>query len=278
MTTQEDALPTQALLLADSFATRFRPLTAEIPKVLMPLVNVPMLEYTLHFLASGGMQEIIVACSAHAETVRRYLDESPWLRGEVHKDVSVRVVSGNFAGVSDVLEALEDVLYPKRSFVLVTGDVVGNVPLRQLVRRHEDALKQDPTLAMTVVLSRAPAGHRARPRTDALCVAYTTDSASKLVAYDQVEHGTDKVARSVFPLSTWVMESGSDVRLRGDLMDAHMYSQTHKSGRDIVHTVPTHAGTSAPTVWRNFSPVRSTGSTWTDTSFRDSCRARCFAR
>jgi hypothetical protein len=48
----------QAILLADSFATAFRPITAEGPKVLLPLVNVPMLEYTLEFLSQNGVEEV----------------------------------------------------------------------------------------------------------------------------------------------------------------------------------------------------------------------------
>lgn len=48
----------QAILLADSFATSFRPITIEGPKVLLPLVNVPMLEYTLEFLSQNGVEEV----------------------------------------------------------------------------------------------------------------------------------------------------------------------------------------------------------------------------
>ena len=48
----------QAVLLADSFTVRLRPLTYEKPKVLLPLVNVPMLNYTLEFLARGGVGEV----------------------------------------------------------------------------------------------------------------------------------------------------------------------------------------------------------------------------
>jgi hypothetical protein len=36
---------------------RFRPISVERPKVLMPLVNVPMLDYTLEWLASAGVEE-----------------------------------------------------------------------------------------------------------------------------------------------------------------------------------------------------------------------------
>ena len=50
----------QAVVLADSFASNFRPVTFQQPKVLMPLVNVPMLEYTCEFLAAGGMHEIFI--------------------------------------------------------------------------------------------------------------------------------------------------------------------------------------------------------------------------
>jgi len=35
---------------------RFRPITLERPKVLVPLVNVPLIEYTLEFLASNGVE------------------------------------------------------------------------------------------------------------------------------------------------------------------------------------------------------------------------------
>jgi translation initiation factor eIF-2B subunit epsilon len=39
---------------------RFRPITIERPKVLLPLVNVPMLEYTLEWLAMNKVEEASV--------------------------------------------------------------------------------------------------------------------------------------------------------------------------------------------------------------------------
>ncbi len=55
----------QAILLADSFATTFRPITLESPKVLLPLVNVPMLDYTIEFLTQNGVQEVFICCLFH---------------------------------------------------------------------------------------------------------------------------------------------------------------------------------------------------------------------
>jgi translation initiation factor eIF-2B subunit epsilon len=37
---------------------RFRPITVEKPKVLLPLVNVPLLEYTLEWLALNRVEEV----------------------------------------------------------------------------------------------------------------------------------------------------------------------------------------------------------------------------
>lgn len=55
----------QAILLADSFTKKFRPITCEGPKVLLPLVNVPMLEYTLEFLAQNGVEEVDLSKYQH---------------------------------------------------------------------------------------------------------------------------------------------------------------------------------------------------------------------
>ncbi len=37
---------------------RFRPITLERPKVLLPLVGVPLLDYTLEWLASNNVAEV----------------------------------------------------------------------------------------------------------------------------------------------------------------------------------------------------------------------------
>ena len=71
----------QAVLLADSFTKKtFRPITLEQPKVLLPLVNVPMLQYTIEFLASSGVGELFIFCAGHAQQIEEYIERaSEWL-------------------------------------------------------------------------------------------------------------------------------------------------------------------------------------------------------
>lgn len=54
----------QAIILADSFSKTFRPVTLECPKVLLPLANVPMLDYTIEFLSQNGVEEVSVYISS----------------------------------------------------------------------------------------------------------------------------------------------------------------------------------------------------------------------
>ncbi|XP_076343757.1 eukaryotic translation initiation factor 2B subunit epsilon isoform X2 [Tachypleus tridentatus] len=63
----------QAVVIADSFNTRFAPLTIFKPKVLLPLVNRPLLDYTLEFLSINGIQETFVFCCSHAQKIKDYI-------------------------------------------------------------------------------------------------------------------------------------------------------------------------------------------------------------
>lgn len=45
---------------------RFRPLTVEKPKVLLPLVNVPLINYTLEWLVASGVDEVSLQSSSGA--------------------------------------------------------------------------------------------------------------------------------------------------------------------------------------------------------------------
>jgi translation initiation factor eIF-2B subunit epsilon len=81
--------PLQAVVFTDSYETRFAPFTLETPRVcimevllvlgancgqcLLPLVNVPLIEYTLEFLANAGVEEVYVLCGSHKEQIEEYL-------------------------------------------------------------------------------------------------------------------------------------------------------------------------------------------------------------
>jgi translation initiation factor eIF-2B subunit epsilon len=60
----------QAILLADLFSESFDPVTGDVPLILFPLVNVPVIEYTIEFLTQNGVEEIFVFCVSHYEKIQ----------------------------------------------------------------------------------------------------------------------------------------------------------------------------------------------------------------
>ncbi|KAI9102598.1 nucleotide-diphospho-sugar transferase [Phlyctochytrium arcticum] len=153
----------QAVVIADSFNERFKPLTSDRPRCLMPLLNVPLIEYTLEFLASSGVEEIFILCCAHSELIKTHIRESRW-----HTSTQPRVrviVSQELLSVGDALREIDSKQVLLSDFVLVSGDVVSNVNLSPIIEEHRLRRKvSDPNAIMTMVLRQASVDHRSRIR------------------------------------------------------------------------------------------------------------------
>ena len=67
-------------ILAGGLATRVRPLTEKIPKVLIEIEGRPFINYQLELLRSNGINEIVLCLGFLGEKVREYIETSE-LRG-----------------------------------------------------------------------------------------------------------------------------------------------------------------------------------------------------
>src|SRR5437879_6748947 len=65
----------QALILVGGEGTRLRPLTATVPKPVVPLVDRPLIAYMLEWLASHGIDDVIMSCGFLATSVRNVLGD-----------------------------------------------------------------------------------------------------------------------------------------------------------------------------------------------------------
>lgn len=67
---EQEEEPLQAVVLADSFDSRFTPLTLHTPRCLLPMCNVPLLEWTFEALALAGVSEVFVVCRSHFDKIK----------------------------------------------------------------------------------------------------------------------------------------------------------------------------------------------------------------
>lgn len=58
---------THAIILAGGYGTRLLPLTARRPKHLLPVAGEPLITHQLRWLASAGVDEVVIATSYYAE-------------------------------------------------------------------------------------------------------------------------------------------------------------------------------------------------------------------
>ena len=66
----------KAFLLAAGHGTRLRPLTDNIPKCLVPIRGVSMLDIWLELCRRAGISDLFVNLHAHADIVRAALKDS----------------------------------------------------------------------------------------------------------------------------------------------------------------------------------------------------------
>lgn len=79
----------KALLLAAGLGTRLRPLTDTVPKCLVPIRGIPLLDHWLDLLFSHGIDRALINTHYMAAAVKRHVADNKW-RDQidlVHEDV-----------------------------------------------------------------------------------------------------------------------------------------------------------------------------------------------
>ncbi len=65
--------PHTAMVMAAGLGTRMMPLTKDTPKPLIPILNKPLIDYTLEELASAGVTKAVVNVHYYADQIQNYL-------------------------------------------------------------------------------------------------------------------------------------------------------------------------------------------------------------
>lgn len=68
----------KALLLAAGLGTRLKPITDTIPKCLVPINGIPLLEYWLENLSKAGISEFLINTSYLCEQVHEFVQQSKY--------------------------------------------------------------------------------------------------------------------------------------------------------------------------------------------------------
>lgn len=118
--------------MAAGLGKRLRPITNEIPKPVVPVCNVAIVEHLVRLLAAHGVDEVIANLHWFPDQVRGRLgSDSLGVEVSYREEEELLGTAGGVRNVADFLTAGDD-----DTFLVVAGDALTDVDLTALVRAH----------------------------------------------------------------------------------------------------------------------------------------------
>jgi len=126
----------QAIVLVGGEGTRLRPLTSDVPKPAVTLVDRPFLAYAIEWLAAHGVTEVVLACGFLPDVLRAALADEEERAGVEITYVAEPEPLGTAGAIRFAADALGDRLEDR--FLALNGDVLADLDLSALLRAHEE--------------------------------------------------------------------------------------------------------------------------------------------
>jgi mannose-1-phosphate guanylyltransferase len=120
----------RAMIMAAGLGTRLRPITYEMPKPMMPVLNRPVIEHILELLARHGFTEVIANLYWFPELIRERLGDGSRLGIELHYSEEEALL-GTAGGVRNAAGFLGE------EFLVISGDALTDVDLAAMREFHQ---------------------------------------------------------------------------------------------------------------------------------------------
>lgn len=120
----------KAMILAAGFGARLRPITCETPKPLVEVGGKKLIEYNIYLLKKSGIKEILINLHHLGEKIKNYLGGGGGhgVRITYSEEATILGTGGGVKKASS--------FFGREPFVVVNGDVITDVDIKDLVRHH----------------------------------------------------------------------------------------------------------------------------------------------
>ena len=119
----------QALILAGGKGTRLMPYTANLPKPLMPIDNMPILEVIVKQLKFFGVKSIIMAVGHLHHMIESYFKDGADFGVSIKYSVETEPL-GTAGPISLVMDDLEN------DFLVLNGDLLTSIDFKKIYSTH----------------------------------------------------------------------------------------------------------------------------------------------
>jgi NDP-sugar pyrophosphorylase family protein len=119
----------QAIIIAGGKGTRLKPITNKIPKLLIPLLNKPLIDHLVNHLKINNCNSIIICTGHMGNKITKYIKEN-------YYDIDIKISHekkplGTAGALGKIKELLEE------NFFILFGDVYTTVDLNKMFNFHK---------------------------------------------------------------------------------------------------------------------------------------------
>lgn len=121
----------RAVLMAGGSGTRLRPLTCDLPKPMVPVLNQPIAEHIINLLKRHQITEIIATLHYLPDVMRDYFQDGSDFGVQITYAVEEDQPLGTAGCVKNIAELLDD------TFLVISGDSITDFDLTEAIKFHK---------------------------------------------------------------------------------------------------------------------------------------------
>jgi NDP-sugar pyrophosphorylase family protein len=120
----------KAMILAAGFGTRLWPLTEDRTKPAIPFLNRPLISYSVEYLVSHAVRDMIVNLHHQPESIRQVLGDGSQLGAAIRYSLEEEIL-----GTSGALDRVRE-FFLDGDFVVINGKIVTDIDLASAIEAH----------------------------------------------------------------------------------------------------------------------------------------------
>ena len=119
----------KAIILAGGRGKRLRPITDYVPKPLVPLNNIPIIEWQIRYLKNFRINEIIICTGYKAGMIQHFLSVKNNFGIKIKFSIE-KTPLGTGGAIKQAGKLIKD-----KSFFVINGDTITNIDLKKLLKK-----------------------------------------------------------------------------------------------------------------------------------------------
>jgi len=135
----------RAVLMAGGSGTRLRPLTCDLPKPMVPVLNRPIAEHIINLLKRHNITEVIATLYYLPDVMRDYFQDGSDFGVQMTYAVEEEQPLGTAGCVKNIQQWLDD------TFITISGDAITDFDLQEAIAFHREKKSK-----ATLILTRVP--------------------------------------------------------------------------------------------------------------------------